>query len=211
MTSRNICLSLVLAAFPLFLGAVDSAPESSLKRLIEGNKRYVEGKLLHPNRSQESRELSAIAQRPFAVIVGCSDSRVGPEMLFDQGIGDLFTVRVAGNVVGPLELDSVEYSVIYHQAALVLVLGHENCGAVDAVLHGTTKDIENIAVLLEPAVEASKSQKGDPIENAVKTNVIMVVDQLKKSPVLEKAESQGSIMIVGGYYNLRSGEVEILK
>ena len=94
-------------------------------------------------------------QKPFAIILGCSDSRVSPEILFDQGIGDLFIVRVAGNVAGPVELDSIEYAALYLKSSLVLVLGHENCGAITAVLDGQTKEIEHVADLIAPAIQGT--------------------------------------------------------
>ncbi len=186
-------------------------PKSALETLVEGNERYINGKLLHPNRCQESRDSVVDLQKPFATILGCADSRVSPEIVFDQGIGDLFVVRVAGNVVGPIELDSIEYSVLYLKSSLVLVMGHENCGAVTAVLNKNTKDIESISNLIEPAVEASKKLEGNPLENAVKTNVRMVVEQLKNSKELAGCVKNGSLEIVGGYYELRSGKVEILR
>ncbi len=200
----------ILLVLMTYLSEADAA-QSPLERLMAGNKRYQEEKLLHPNRSHESRVLVASGQTPYAIIIGCADSRVTPEIVFDQGIGDLFVVRVAGNVVGPIELDSIEFSAIYLKSSLIMVLGHESCGAVDAVLQGNTKDIEAVATLLDPAVQASKSMKGDPLENAVKTNIHMVAEQLSKSPVLAERVQQGTLKIVGGYYNLRSGEVEIIK
>lgn len=186
-------------------------PASALSRLMDGNQRYVQDRLLHPNRSQESRQAVASGQTPFAVILGCSDSRVSPEIIFDQGIGDLFIVRVAGNVLGPLELDSIEYSAIYLKSALILVLGHENCGAVTAVVEHQTRDIEAIATLIEPAVVASREMPGPRLENAIKTNVRMVVEQLKKSPALARLIEEGKLAVAGGYYRLNSGAVEVLQ
>ncbi len=186
-------------------------PRQALVRLMDGNLRYIQDKLLHPNRSQERRLAVVNAQTPFAIILGCSDSRVAPEIVFDQGIGDLFVVRVAGNVAGPIELDSIEYSGLYLGSSIVLVLGHESCGAVTAVVQHNTKEIENIAELIEPAVKASAILPGNRIENAVKANVRMTVDYLKKTPNISKLIHEGKLDVIGGYYHLNNGEVEILR
>lgn len=186
-------------------------PAAALKRLMEGNNRYVHDKLLHPDRTYERRQELKSSQNPFAVVVGCSDSRVSPEIVFDQGIGDLFVVRLAGNVVGPLSQESVHFAANLG-ASVVLVLGHENCGAVNAVLLHKAQDFPHIAEHIEPAVAASKSIRGgSPLENAIKANVRMVVEDLKKSPPLVKFIADKKIEIVGGYYHLGSGEVELLK
>lgn len=184
-------------------------PDSGLQRLLDGNKRFTLDKLQHPDRTRDRREATAAAQTPFAIILGCSDARVSPEILFDQGIGDIFTIRVAGNVVGPLELDSIEFSVIYNHSVIVLVLGHENCGAVTATMEGQIKDIESIAELIAPAIAMIK-REGGSLENAIKANVNSVVEQLQRSPVLLKAINEGKLKVVGAYYTLRTGHVEIL-
>jgi carbonic anhydrase len=177
---------------------------------MEGNARFVADRSTHPNRAVERRQETAGLQEPFAIILGCADSRVSPEIIFDQGIGDLFVVRVAGNVMGPITLDSIEYSALYLHSTLVMVLGHENCGAVTAVLQGNTKEIESIANLIQPAVDASKRKPGDHLENAVKDNARNVVRDLSNTSVLSKLISEKKLMIVGGYYNFHSGEVELL-
>jgi carbonic anhydrase len=103
---------------------------SALQRLVEGNKRYADNKPMHPRQGEERRKGIIAKQAPYAVIVGCSDSRVPPEIIFDEGLGDLFVVRVAGNVLGPIELESVAYSVSNFNPSIILVLGHENCRAI---------------------------------------------------------------------------------
>ena len=186
-------------------------PNAALKRLMEGNLRFTHDKLVCADRTSDRRTATAGQQRPFAVILGCSDSRIPPEIVFDQGVGDLFVIRVAGNVVGPLELDSVEYSVIHNDSSLVIVLGHENCGAVTAVMANDTQDIEAIASLIEPVIQTAKGRAGNPLENAIKDNVRAVVKQLRNSPVLARFIADRKIKVVGGYYNLVSGKVELLK
>ncbi len=190
--------------------ADEMTPQKALKQLVEGNERYKQELLLHPNRGKEARICAANGQNPFAVILGCSDSRVAPELIFDQGIGDLFVVRVAGNVAGPVELDSIEYSAIYLKSSIILVLGHESCGAIRAVIDGQTQDVESVASLIAPSLELAKTQKGSLIENTVKDNVLYVVDVVKKSPAIAKLIKEGKIDVVGGYYDFKSGGVELL-
>lgn len=205
-----VLLSISLGGVTLQAGEIN--PESALQRLIEGNERYVNDKLLHPDRTRYRRESLTVSQAPFACIVGCSDSRVSPEIVFDQGIGDLFVVRVAGNVIGPIELDSVDFSGQVLGSSVILVLGHENCGAVNAVLEGQAQGIPAVAKLIEPAVAESKNVKGgNPLENAVKTNVRLVVEQLKNSSIIKQLIQEKKIAVVGGYYNLGSGKVELIK
>lgn len=205
-------LSLLLAGFLLHSSAQAQfiPPKTALKRLMEGNKRFSSDQALHLDRTAERREETAAKQEPFAIILGCSDSRVPPEIIFDQGLGDLFIVRVAGNVVGHLELDSIEFSALYLNSSLIMVLGHENCGAVKAVIDGNTKDIEAVATLIEPAAERTKGQGEDRLTNTVKMNVKLVVDQLKATPVLGALIEKKKLEIVGGYYNFHTGKVELL-
>lgn len=176
---------------------------------MEGNARFVKGESLHPDRSTERREETREKQEPFAIILGCSDSRVSPEIIFDQGIGDLFIVRVAGNVVSAVELDSIEFSALYLHSSLVLVLGHENCGAVNAVLEGQTEKIETVASLIQKAIDEAKlNKKENVLESAIIANVHHVVDQLKNNQNLKALIDRGLLNVVGGYYHFRTGEVD---
>lgn len=187
------------------------APDAALQKLMEGNGRSASDQLLHPNLTVERREAIVAKQNPFAVIVGCSDSRVPPEIIFDQGLGDLFIVRVAGNVVGPVELDSIEYAVKYLGAALIFVMGHQNCGAVSAVLKGQTAEIEDVANLIEPALEGKKNLS---VEAAIKANVAYIVNSLKSlgdQSAVGYLSKAGKLKIVGGYYELSSGKVLLIK
>lgn len=188
---------------------VPPTPKEALIELFKGNERHI--KNLHENnrRDQERRTAISTKQTPFAIIVGCSDSRVAPEIIFDQGLGDIFVVRVAGNVVGPIGLSSVEYSAEYLHSPLILVLGHENCGAVKAVLAGQTLDIEPIAVKVEAAIKEYSSHLPNKLEDAVKANVRAVVEQLKKAPPIAKLIKENKLDVVGGYYELDSGKVTL--
>lgn len=184
-------------------------PGEALARLMQGNDRYVHDKLEHPDRTSDRREAVQNSQKPFAIILGCSDSRVSPEIIFDQGIGDLFVVRVAGNIVSPVVLDSIEYSAKYLGSSLIVVLGHEKCGAVDAVMQGKTQDIEAIAKEILPAIQSCKIQQ-KPLANCIKANVLSVVQQIEKYPSLSKLIAQKQVNVIGAYYSLTTGEVELL-
>jgi len=183
--------------------------KESLSKLLQGNDRYVKELLVHPNRSQERREEVSQAQYPFAVIVGCSDSRVSPIIVFDQGLGDLFEVRVAGNVVGPIEIASVEYAALHLHSSLIFVMGHENCGAVKAVLANQTQDIEPIAERIQAAINAIPGAGKGSLEMAVKANVIATVKQLRENPGIAKLIKENKIRVAGGYYHLETGKVEL--
>jgi len=196
----------------LFLCSTLMAKQDGLIRLMEGNKRYVQDALEHPNRTPERREAIVLKQTPFAVIVGCSDSRVSPEIIFDQGIGDLFVVRVAGNVVGPLELESIQYATAVLHASTLLVLGHEHCGAVNAVVQNSIENITAIAALIQPAVrEAKKTNPPDLLEASIQTNAVNMKNYLLSTPVLQKLVMDKKLRIYAGYYDLQTGAVSILK
>ncbi|KIA78646.1 Carbonic anhydrase 2 [Parachlamydia acanthamoebae] len=199
-------------AFMLMLSAIGCAltPDEAIQRLMEGNQRYVKDQLLHPDRNLIRREAIGSRQEPFAVILGCADSRVSPEIIFDQGIGDLFIVRVAGNVAGPVEVDSIDFSAEYLHSSVILVLGHESCGAVNAVLNKQTQDIEAVAALIEPAIQSVRGKEGDLLANAVKANVRAIVAQLKETSVVKRLMKENKIKVIGGYYELVSGKVVLL-
>jgi len=185
--------------------------ENSLQRLLDGNKRYVNNKSIHPNRSEERRKEILEKQSPYAIIVGCSDSRISPEIIFDEGLGDLFVVRDAGNVIGEIELDSIEYSALYLNSSIILVLGHENCGAIGAVIDNNTQDIQAVAKLIEPSVEKAKESKPENLlELATKTNALYMKNYLENSPNIAKLIKENKIKVYAGYYNLKTGLVEIL-
>lgn len=185
-------------------------PQQAKEKLIKGNSRYVANKLKQPADYQLERKTLYCLQRPFAVILGCADSRVPPEIIFDQGIGDLFVIRVAGNVGGPSEVESIEYAVDYLESSIVIVLGHERCGAVQALLTNNTRDIEAVAALMKPALSA-RNQPGNVWDNVAKANVRLAVAQLKATPLIAKKIAEGELEVIGGYYYLQSGKVEILE
>jgi carbonic anhydrase len=195
-------------------------PDSVLARLLEGNKRFVSGQLVHPGRRPEDFAALAEGQAPVAIIIGCADSRVAPELVFDQGVGDLFVVRVAGNIVsgaGPFIKGSIEFAVAELGARLILVLGHEACGAVKAaVAHIDANDtlpgaIRELVEVIRPAAAAVRGKPGDKLENAIKANVAMGVERLKGlDPILAGLVKKGDVKVVGAVYKLRTGVVELL-
>ena len=187
------------------------SPTDGLQRLKDGNERFVQDRLLHPDRSSDRREETAPRQSPFGIILGCSDSRIPPEIIFDQGLGDLFVVREAGNVVSEIELESILFSVVNNFSSVILVLGHENCSAVKAVVQKNTKSIPEIAQLIQNALKQEKVEGEMTVEKAVIANVLYTVSKLKKDPTIADYIKQGKLVVVGGYYHLETGKVELLQ
>ena len=190
---------------------VDS--QTSLQKLIDGNKRFTDSKPKHINQTSERRLEVAKGQKPFAVVVTCSDSRVPPEIIFDQGLGDLFVIRTAGNIIDDIGLGSIEYAVEHLGVQLIVVLGHEKCGAVDAAVKGGHAEghIQNLIEAIRPVVEKEKNNKGDLLDNSVKANAQMVVKQLNSSePILKEFVHEKKLTIVGARYDLDDGVVTIL-
>ena len=209
----------LLMAFSFGVGAIAAAEApvvggaGARQQLLDGNKRYVEAKLSHPNQSRDRRIEVAKGQHPFAAVVSCSDSRVPPEVVFDQGLGDLFVIRLAGNVLTDEALGSLEYAVEHLGFKYILVLGHERCGAVEATIKGgeAPGHIAGLVKAIRPAVEKVKNEPGDLLDNAVRANVVMVVQQLRSSgPILEGLVKKGELTIDGARYDLDDGVVEIL-
>lgn len=189
-------------------------PADAMKRLVDGNARFVAGQSQHPRQDPGQRTALAGGQAPFAVIVSCADSRTGPEILFDQGLGDLFVVRVAGNVVDDQSIGSVEYAVEHLHAPLIVVMGHERCGAISAaratVAGGGHAEghVESLVAAIRPAVEATTGQDA---EATCRANVRNVVQTLRTSkPVLRPMVDSDQIRVVGAYYDLDSGAVTFL-
>ena len=193
--------------------------DESLHDLIAGNERFVKGQTMNPRRSPSDFSALEKGQYPQAVVITCSDSRVGPEILFDVGVGDLFVVRVAGNVVdgaGVTVKGSTEYAIAELKAPLIVVLGHSNCGAVKAAIqHIDAKDslpgaINGLVELLKPAVTRSKSMGGDALANAITQNVKDGVAKLQQlEPIVAPAVKAGKVKVVGGVYDLKTGRVTL--
>jgi len=185
-------------------------PDESLKKLLAGNQRFISATQSHEHQSLERRGEVAQGQNPFAVIVSCSDSRVPPEVVFDQGVGDLFVIRSAGEVVTEIGIGSIEYAVEHLGTPLIMVLGHERCGAVKATVDGGAApgSIGSICKLIQPAVDKAKTQQGDVVENAVRNNVSLVAEKIASSAVIRKAIEEGKVKVVKAYYDLDDGTVK---
>lgn len=187
--------------------------DEALKMLKEGNHRFINDELNHPHLDQQRRKMLTEGQAPHTVVLACSDSRVIPDVIFDQGLGDLFVIRVAGNVAKDKVLGSIEYAVQHLGSKLVVVLGHEKCGAVTAALEPA--EIEgHVGIILEeikPAVYMARQQEGDLLENAIKNNVRIMRERVNDSlPILNKAVREQGVKVVSGYYRLETGEVVFL-
>lgn len=230
------CLGLAFAfTFITLSGFSQSQQQESLEKLKTGNQRFCSGQMLHNNQDQATVANLKTAQHPFAIVISCSDSRVTPEIVFDQGLGDIFSIRTAGNVMSDYEEGSIEYAAEHLKTPLVVVMGHLGCGAVKAFLdyaenkrnhrneleHGGANEhkeiaghIQHILSKLENEEEEKEvlAQPGDHYDLAVLANVINGVKQLRKSdPILSKMYKAGEINIVGAVYHIENGEVEFLE
>ncbi|MBS3025812.1 MAG: carbonic anhydrase [Dolichospermum sp. DET50] len=187
-------------------------PDEALKALLDGNDRFVNQKRRYKNQGSARLQEVAKGQNPFASILGCADSRVPGEIIFDQGLGDLFVCRVAGNIATPEEIGSLEFGSLVLGSKVIIVLGHERCGAVDATIKGAQVpgQIGSLLEAIKPGVEKSQGQPGDKLENAVKANILVQIETLKSSPVLAELINANKLKIVGGYYDLDTGKVSLV-
>lgn len=192
------------------------SPDDALKRLLAGNERYVDG-VTRRHDFRHEREALAGGQNPFAAILSCADSRIAPEYAFDSGRGDLFVCRVAGNFASDETIASLEYAVAVLNTPLILVLGHDACGAVDATIKSLKDDkpppghIPSLVAAIAPSVKTASSQGGDTLDNAIRQNVIDNVARLKSTaPILGAAVDDRKLKVVGGIYRLRSGRVDMV-
>jgi carbonic anhydrase len=230
------CKQLACAADPTHADQAIVPPAEAMSRLKEGNGRYTSGKQQHPHESSEERTYMATnsyenlgmtaaeaakrreeltkRQHPFAIVLGCADSRVPPEIVFDQGLGDLFVIRVAGNVIDDHSLGSIEYAVDHLAVRLIVVLGHQRCGAVKAAKETIAATgeapahIQSLVTAIQPAVEATVN--GD-LEATVEANVKNVTQALRSStPILKPKVDSGELKVVGAYYSLDTGAIAFM-
>ena len=202
---------------------ISVSADDALSSLMRGNKRFVLMKTIKPRQTAERRTELAKGQSPFAVIIGCSDSRVPPEIVFDQGLGDIFIVRTAGNIVDDIAVGSVEYAVEHLGCRLIMVLGHKKCGAVDATIKqfksggeieketgsGKKDFIPSILAVIIPSVKKAKTLQGDLFENAIHINAYATAKALQQSKILTEYQKKDGLKIVCGYYDLDSGKVDV--
>ncbi len=212
MKMKLIGLSILLG-FVLTVLANDStvtsvAPDAALTKLKEGNSRFAGSTASKPKPTAAKRAETAQSQHPFAIIIGCADSRVPPEIIFDQNIGDLFVIRTAGNLVDDHALGSIEYGVEHLGTRLIVVLGHTKCGAVTAAAAGgeAPGHIQSLVRDIEPAVEAVKGKGGDTIDLAVRENARLVAEQIRKTA--ELGDLAKEVRVVSATYDIASGKVD---
>jgi len=193
-----------------------NTPDDALNNLMAGNARYMQGSPIHPNQSAERQAEVAQGQQPWAAILGCIDSRVSPEIVFDQGLGDLFVARTAGQVIDNVVVGSLEFAV-EEGVKLIMVLGHQSCGAVKATIQTIQTNghaegqIETLVEAIKPAVVEAESQPGDLVDNSVRANVGLEVEYLKSSSeIISDALAQGTIGLVGARYDLGTGAVSVI-
>lgn len=216
MKAIHAAALVAVALFVAVPAAQKAAPSADavIADLKAGNARYVSKHYLRPHQTAERQHELTTGQSPEAAILTCADSRVPPEILFDQGLGDLFDVRVAGNVAGDTEIASLEYAAEHVHCPVIVVMGHQKCGAVSAALEGGNAPghLPSLINAIKPAVDASKGLPGDRVENTVRINVENVVKQLSTSkPILSEAVTAGHLKIVGAVYSLDTGKVDWLK
>jgi carbonic anhydrase len=188
-------------------------PDLALQQLLDGNARFVGATPSHPHQDGNHRISLGKGQAPFAAILSCADSRVPPEVLFDQGLGDLFVVRVAGNILNDQILGSLEYAAGHLNTPLIMVLGHTKCGAVGAVAMGAELEghIASLAPAIQPAVDKVKDQEGDLTDNASREVARMTAEQMINSePIMANLVKENKVKIVPAFYDLESGEVALL-
>ncbi|WP_199322479.1 carbonic anhydrase [Leptolyngbya sp. FACHB-321] len=187
-------------------------PEAALQKLMAGNQRFRQHHPQYPDQSAARLQAVSQAQHPFATILSCADSRVPVELIFDQGVGDIFDVRIAGNIATPEVIGSIEYAIVLLDTPVLMVLGHERCGAVTAAVNSEVLPgaIGSLVKAILPAIEPHKAATADLIDTAVLANVRYQIAQLKRSPLLAERLQAGTLKIVGGRYDLDAGSVTLL-
>lgn len=218
--SQLVTIVVLLSAFVVSATASEEesgiSSEQALQMLMEGNARFVSCDVTHPDQSADRRTELLSGQHPFAIVVGCSDSRVPPEVLFDQGLGDIFVIRTAGEVMDNVTLASIEYAVEHLNVPLVVVLGHDSCGAVTAVVNGgeAPGHLGSLVDYILPAVEEARASGNEDqlLNNSIDNNVMNIVEELSTSqPILSEAVNEGKLSVVGARYHLDSGIVDIVE
>jgi carbonic anhydrase len=215
MTARTLLKIAIAALCGGALAAQEKVPpaDAVLRELKAGNDHHVAKRYQHPHQTAARQRELTDGHNPHAIVLSCADSRVAPEIILDQGLGDLFDVRVAGNVASDTELASIEYAAEHLHTRVLVVMGHQRCGAVTAAAApgGAEGHLPSLIALIRPAIEAAKSRPGDLIENAVRINVENVVRQVREStPVLSGFVQRGALTVVGAIYALDTGRVEWL-
>ena len=187
-------------------------PREAIKFLKDGNRRFREDRMEHPRHDSKAREKLTTDQQPIAAILSCADSRVPPELVFDCGLGDLFVIRNAGNLVTPEAIASIEFAVAQLGVKLVVVMGHDQCGAVQAAINGVELgQIRSITEKIYPAVKLAEEMEGDLLENAIQIHARQMADQLRQTdPIIKPAYEKGELHILSAKYSLDTGRVTFI-
>lgn len=206
-----LSLSILARADAPTAGTADEA----LQTLMAGNQRFVRGRLssVTPKEIAQRRAELEKGQKPFAIVLCCSDSRVGPEIVFDQELGNIFVVRTAGEVLDTAGIGSIEYAVAHLGSPLLVVLGHEHCGAVAAAVADAKEPghIADVVKSIQPAVAQSRGQPGDPLVNAIRANALNIAARLRNtSPIISEKVKASKLTVIAAVLSLKSGEVELL-
>ncbi|AGY60457.1 carbonic anhydrase [Gloeobacter kilaueensis] len=219
---RTLIQATATGLFATYLGlkadpaaaVTDLTAAQALQRLKDGNKRWVNNKLEHPDLTTTRLKEVAKGQNPFVAVLSCADSRVPSEIVFDQGLGDIFVTRVAGNFLDDNILGSLEFATSVLGAPLIVVMGHSRCGAVQAASKAVTEGtvfpghLADFVDAIKPAVLSVKDQKGDLVDNAIKANVLRNVEKIKLArPIIAKLVDDNKVKVVGARYELDTGEV----
>jgi len=195
------------------VGKEISDPDKALQELIAGNQRFMTGKTEHPRQDQAHVQKVAKGQTPFAALLSCADSRVPVEILFDQGFGDLFVVRDAGNIATSEEIGSLEFGTLVLGAKVLMVIGHQSCGAVQATMAGADVpgSIGKIIEQIKPAISGYEGKQDDKesLKKATQANVLFQMERIKASPIISKLIEEKKLKVAGAYYNLDEGKITI--
>ncbi|MDR1327409.1 MAG: carbonic anhydrase [Heliobacteriaceae bacterium] len=212
---KVLALLFIFAALPVMDNDSSGlSAQDSLERLKQGNGRFVEMHMKHPDTTKKHRTELVSGQHPFAVILSCSDSRVPPEFIFDQGLGDIFDVRNAGNVLNKHVIGSIEYAVMHLGVKLIVIMGHQDCGAVAAALSDETESeyIESLKASIMPAVKACKKSGNYTNNDVSKAHVIQDIQELlSEDSALKEYMQKHDVQIIPAFYHMDSGEVEFLR
>ncbi len=195
------------------IGKLRPTADEALQILVDGNNRFITGNLEHPNHCEESRKLAKGGQQPIATVLCCADSRVPPVDIFDQGIGDLFVVRVAGNIIGDHTLGSIEYAVQQLRTPLVIVMGHSCCGAIGAVASEIKLDghMASFTPQIQAAIKKVKDKKGDLVDNAAKELACSIAAQVAASePIIADFVKDKEVKVIPSFYDFTTGKVSLL-
>jgi carbonic anhydrase len=214
ITAAALALGVQTSTFAADHAGSGISPDAGLAKLMAGNARFAKGGVSHPNQGSSRRAEVAKGQKPFAIVVGCSDSRTSPEIVFDQGLGDVFVTRLAGSIVDDAALGSIEYGVDHLGASVIVVLGHERCGAVDAAMKGgkAPGKIGSVVKPILPAVKAVKKTGSPTLDATIDENARRVAAGLTvRSTILSDRVKAGKLKIVAARYDLETGRVTIVR